>query len=387
MRVFSLLFILFIYSTPVIAAENYICPMHPHIHGEADATCPVCGMNLVLLEDNNDSNEHKGHIRAEDDSVKISIKPDFLHTLGIKTAEVSYHKFGQNIRAYGRVIPNTREEYRVDVRTEGWVTKLETDAVGDAVKKGDLLFNYYSPDLLISSSDFLLQTRGKKVFGDPALRLKLEGMDDIVISQLKEKGELIYEVPFHAPVDGTVSKLNVREGSYVKAGETLLVIDDFSTVWVRAEIPIKYMPFLKVGDQAMVTLPDIGRDFTAVIDFIHPVLNADSRTGMARLVLENTETLLHPDHYVDVVFSADIKSRLTVPEEAILYSANGAYVFESLGEGRFTPRIVETGITADGHTEIRSGLAQGQKIVTSGQFLLDAESNLKAGMKGMNHDH
>jgi Cu(I)/Ag(I) efflux system membrane fusion protein len=331
--------------------------------------------------------EHEGHGKAEGNAAALSISPAFVHSLGIKTAEVSHYKFGQNIRAFGRVVPNTREEHRIDIRSEGWITKLATDAVGDTVKEGDLLFTYYSPDLLVSASDFLLQTKGKKVFGNPELRLKLEGMDDIAIAQLKEKGELIYEVPFHAPADGTVSMLNVRDGSFVKAGETLMVIDDFSTVWINADIPIKDMPFLKVGDQAVVTLPDIGRDFPAVIDFIHPVLNADSRTGIVRLVLENTETLLHPDHYVDVAFEANIEPRLAVPQEAILYGSESAHVFESLGNGRFNPVMVETGITADGFTEIKSGLAHGQKIVTSGQFLLDAESNLKGGMEGMGHDH
>lgn len=389
MRVLCFVLVLFAYVPASLAAQDYICPMHPHIHGESGDTCPICGMALALPSKNDGAAmSHEGHgDTGSPSNAMLSISPEFVHSLGIKTAAVGQYEFGRRIRAFGRVVPNTREEYRIDVRAEGWITRLETDAVGDTVKKGDLLFTYYSPDLLVSASDFLLQTRGGDVFGNPELRLKLEGMDEIAIAQLKEKGALIYEVPFHAPADGTISALNIRDGSFVKAGETLMVIDDFSTVWVNADIPIKDLPFLEVGDKATVTLPDIGRDFPATVDFIHPVLNADSRTGVVRLAMDNVDGMLHPDHYVDVTFTTDAAPRLAVPKEAVLYSADGAYVFESLGDGRFNPVMVETGITADGFTEIKSGLMRGQNIVTSGQFMLDAESNLKGGMAAMGGGH
>jgi Cu(I)/Ag(I) efflux system membrane fusion protein len=387
MRVLLFVLILFSGMPATLAAQDYICPMHPHIHGELGDTCPICGMALVPAG-GDVSMSHEGHdMETSDPAAELSITPEFIQSLGIKTTEVSHHKFGQNIRAFGRVVPNTREEHRIDIRSEGWITRLETDAIGDTVKKGDLLFTYYSPDLLVSASDYLLQMKGNKVFGNPEMRLKLEGMDEIAIAQLKQKGELIYEIPFHAPTDGTVSVLNIRDGSFVKAGETLMVLNDFSKVWINADIPVRYMQFLKPGDPANVILPDIGLEFQANIDFIHPILNADTRTGMVRLTMENTDGMLHPDHYVDVLFTTDIKPRLAVPKQAILYSADGAYVFESLGKGRFRPVMVETGITSEGITEIKSGLEHGQKIVSSGQFLLDAESNLKGGMEAMGHEH
>lgn len=388
MRVLFFVLVLFAFVPASASAQDYICPMHPHIHGEAGDTCPICGMALVPSESDNISMNHEDHgATGSESGAMLSISPEFVHSLGVKTADAAHHKFGQNIRAFGRVVPNTREEYRIDVRSEGWITSLETDAVGDMVEKGELLFTYYSPDLLVSASDFLLQTKGRNVFGNPELRLKLEGMDETAIAQLKEKGELIYEVPFHAPADGTVSMLNVRDGSFVKAGETLMVINDFSTVWINADIPVKDMPFLKVGDEATVTLPDTGSEFPATVDFIHPVLNAESRTGMARLAMENVGGMLHPDHYVDVTFITDAASRLAVPKQSVLYGADGAYVFESLGEGRFNPVMVETGITADGFTEIKSGLEHGQQVVTSGQFMIDAESNLRGGMAAMGGGH
>lgn len=372
-------------QTPPAASDSvdgtpvYICPMHPHISGEEGDTCPICGMHLVPK--NEGSQSHEDHENKPEGAFLID--PSYIQTLGVKTSSVSHHEFGKSIRAFGKIAPSTRLEYAIDVRTKGWIVDLNTDAVGDTVKKGDLLFTYYSPDLMNAQSDFLI---GSHV-GNAAQRLRLYGMEDKAIAELKERGKFFEETPFYAPVDGTVIMLNVRKGAYVNEGSSVLKLQDFTKVWVNADVPLRDVQFLEVGIPAKITIPETGEKYEALVDFIHPVNDPQNRTVTVRLVLDNPDGALKPDTYVDAAFNAKVQSRLAVPAEAVLYGGMGAYVIEDAGDGYFRPVMVETGITASGLTEITSGLSHGQKIVKSGQFMLDAESNLKGGMAAMGHDH
>lgn len=371
--------------SPAPSAEDadskqvYICPMHPHITGEEGDNCPICGMHLVPKNDGNGS--HEG--REGKPEGAFLIDPSYIQTLGVKTSGVTHHEFGREIRAFGKIVPSTRLEYAVDVRTKGWIVDLAVDAVGDTVKKGDLLFTYYSPDLMNAQSDFLIGSR----VGNVAQRLRLYGMDDKAIAELKERDKFMEETPFYAPEDGTITMLNVRKGGYVNEGGSVLKLQDFSKVWVNADVPIRDVQFLEVGVPAKVTVPETGEKYEGLVDFIHPVNDPQNRTVTVRLVLDNPDGALKPDTYVDAAFSAKVQSRLAVPAEAVLYGGMGAYVIEDVGDGYFRPVMVEAGITSQGLTEITSGLSHGQNIVTSGQFMLDAESNLKGGMAAMGHDH
>lgn len=383
MRVLFFVLLLFAFAPAAIAAEEYICPMHPHISGEEGDSCPICGMTLVpKIAEMPDGEGHEGHSAAAPEGA-FHIDPSYVQTLGVKTAEVTHHNFGRNIRAFGKIAPSTRLEYAVDVRTKGWIVDLPVDAVGDTVKKGDLLFTYYSPDLMTAQSDYLI---GSKI-GGAEQRLRLYGMDDKAIAELKKKGKFLEETPFYAPADGTVMMLNVRKGAHVNEGGSVLKLQDFSKLWVNVDVPVKDIQFLSVETPATMTVPETGDSYETTVDFIHPVNDPISRTVMVRLILDNPDGTLKPDTYVDAVFNADVQSRLAVPAEAVLYGGMGAYVMENVSDGYFKPVMVETGITADGLTEIKSGLSYGQRIVTSGQFMLDAESNLKGGMAAMGHDH
>ena len=383
MRVLFFVLLLFAFAPAAIAAEEYICPMHPHISGEEGDSCPICGMTLVpKVEKTPDNAGHEGHSTDASEGA-LHIDSSYVQALGVKTAEVTHHDFGRNIRAFGKIAPSTRLEYAVDVRTKGWIVDLPVDAVGDTVKKGDLLFTYYSPDLMTAQSDFLI---GSKI-GGAEQRLRLYGMDEKAITELKKRGKFFEETPFYASADGTVSMLNVRKGAYVNEGGSVLKLQDFSRLWVNVDVPVKDIQFLAVETPATVTVPETGDSYETSIDFIHPVNDPQSRTVMVRLILDNPGGVLKPDTYVDAVFKADVQSRLAVPAEAVLYGGMGAYVMENISDGYFNPVMVETGITADGLTEIKSGLKHGQRIVTSGQFMLDAESNLRGGMAAMGHDH
>ena len=364
---------------PKICEEGkWVAPMHPNIRGEEGDNCPICGMELVpdpvCFPEETKAKEDKSAPEGA-----LNITPTFRQALGVKTARVSRKAFGRKIRSFGEIVPSTRNELMFHMRSEGWIVDLATDAVGDTVKKGDLLFTYYSPDLMNAQSDFLIGNRA----GNAAERLRLYGMDDKAIAQLKEQGRMMRETPFYAPMDGTVINLKVRKGSFVKEGDLALSMQDFSQVWVNADVPVRDLQFLEIGQQAKVIVPETGKTYDSNIDFIHHVADTQTRTGTVRLVLPHEHLEPKPGTYVDVVFEADRKDRLAVPAEAVLYDASGAKVIESLGNGYFRPVSVQTGITTGGLTEIISDLREGQEIVTSGQFMIDAESSLRGGMSNM----
>ncbi len=376
------------------AEQVYICPMHPHIHGKKGDKCPICGMDLVPQTETQPMTtppENGGEASPEDQkksdqSGSLQITPAYRQALGVKTAPAQMQEFGKAIHAFGTIAPSTRKEYAIAVRTSGWVADLQTNAVGDTVKKGDLLFTFYSPDLLSAQADYLVGLRGGKIIGAPSQRLRLYGMDDKAIAELKAKGSFLEQTPFYAPAGGTVMTLNVRKGSYVDAEDgdnMILSLQDYSQVWVEAHVPIKDLQFLTIGTPATITVDETGKTIKAVTDYIYPMTDMESRKGMVRLVVDNPDGKLKTGSIVNAVFEAGSEKRLAVPADAVLYGKDGGHVIEALDNGYFRPVAVKAGITAHGLTEIVSGLKEGQSIVESGQFMIDAESNLRGGMANM----
>lgn len=375
MRIFILAFLLFLTClTPAFAAEDYICAMHPHIHGEKGDHCPICGMELVPASS-------VGGTENSTDTLNIS--PAYTQALGVRTAKATHADFGKAIHSYGRIVPSTRREYQISLRKGGWIRDLKASAVGDKVKKGDVLFTLYSPDLIAIETEYITGLRTGFKPAATESRLRLFGMDELAIEAFKKQGGIIEDVPFHAPTDGVVTILNARKGAFMEEGSIILTTQDFSEVWVEAQVLLKDLPFLAIGTPATVTVAQTGEKTSAAIDYIFPTADSDTREGMVRLILDNSGGTFKTDAPVSVMFSAGSKPRLAVPEEAVLYSGMGAYVMEAIEEGNFRPVMVKTGITSNGLTEITSGLSDGQSIVTSGQFMIDAESNLRGGMANM----
>ena len=380
MRVIWLSLFLFFACLPsALAVEDYICPMHPHIHGSKGDTCPVCGMDLVPA--------NRGGSQKDAGNAAIRISPEYVQTLGVRTAKVGYHEFGKAIHSYGRVIPSTRTEHQISLRRGGWIKELRASAVGDPVKKGEVLFTFYSPDLIAIEAEYITGIRTGFKAAATEQRLRLYGMDDQAIELFKKKGAIIEDVPFHAPADGVISTLNARQGAFMEQGSIILAIQDFSKVWVEAQVLLKDLPLLKAGDRATVRIAQTGHEAVSEIDYIFPTADDVSREGKVRLVLDNADGAFVTEAPVGIMFEADAKKRLAVPKEAVIYSGGGAYVLEDAGEGRFNPLMVETGISSHSMTEIKSGLHEGQGIVISGQFMIDAESNLSGSGMEAHHGH
>jgi len=396
--------------------KTYICPMHPHIHGQKGENCPICGMFLVPAdnETKNSSNQearkilywvapmdadyrqdypgkspmgmdlvpvYEDDIALPEGTVKIS--PVYRQALGVKTEEVRLHEFGAHINAHGHIAASTRDQNVIAVRTSGWITALKADAVGDVVKKGDLLFSFYSPDLMSAQADYLVGRRTGRPIGDTEGRLRLYGMDEQAIKTLQKTGRAMEKTPFHAPVDGIISVLPMRQGSFVNEGETVLVLQDYQKLWVMAHVPLRDVQMLHKEASATVMIDETGEAFPATIETILPATDPLSRTAMVRLLLDNTAGKLKTETLVHVMFAADRKMRLSVPAEAVLYGKDITYVIEDVGDGYFRPAPVKTGITANGLTEIASGLQEGQKVVVAGQFMIDSESTLRGGLSSM----
>jgi Cu(I)/Ag(I) efflux system membrane fusion protein len=382
MRVFAILLLLLVCAAPVMAADHdgrkilyWYDPMVPGQKFDKPGKSPYMDMALVPF--------YADQAGGGDDNI-IPVDASYRQALGVKTAPARMQDFGKAIEAFGTIVPETRLEYIVAVRTGGWIIDLKADAVGDAVKKGDLLFTFYSQDLMAAQSDYM--TGGRRV-GNAEQRLRLYGMDDKAIADLKARGRFMEQTPFYAPADGVVTALNVRKGAYIdpqaSGNATVLTIQDFSQLWITASVPVKDLRFLSAGTLATVTVDETGQTFKAAIDTIFPMTDPQSHDGTARLVVDNPDGKLKTGSIVNLVFDAGSQPRLAVPVEAVLYGKDGGHVIEDIGKGAFRPVKVETGITARGLTEIVSGLTAGQSIVTSGQFMIDAESNLRGGLSGM----
>lgn len=367
---------------PNFASETsqYTCPMHPHyISTDPDGTCPICGMDLVPVAASG---------QASGSGVVVS--PEMIQTMGVRTTTVRREDWDGNLRAFGRVEPNARLSTTVASRLEGWIEGLTVRAEGDAVRRGQRLYSIYAPDLIAGQKELLasIEIGNERRIASVRQRLKSRGMQQSLIERLSESRELIERVPVYAETAGIVTDITVRDGDYLKPGDPLMTLQSYDTVWVIASVAETDLPKVQLGMPAQLrfdSAPDATG--TAVVDYIYPTLERTTRTADIRLTVENAEGLLRPGAYADIIFQLDDEtdagSILTVPTQAVLRDSSGAHVILSTGEGRFESRAVNVGRSEGGRTEILGGLNEGETIVSSGQFMLDSEANLRAGFASL----
>jgi Cu(I)/Ag(I) efflux system membrane fusion protein len=315
----------------------------------------------------------------------ITIDPHRRQLIGVKTDVAEVRPLTRTIRAVGQVVVDERRLTDVSLKYEAWIGELYADFVGAHVERGDVLFTAYSPDLYAAQQEYL-QTYKRDMAADllAAARQRLEFWDvsDDFIQQLESTGEAVKYVPVRAPHSGTVVMKDVVEGTSQPAGKTLMRIADLSQVWIEAEVYEADLPLIEVGMPVEVSLPYVpNKTFEGTIDYIYPYLTGESRTGTVRVSLPNPEGVLKPDMFADVKLMVQLPESLVVPKSAVIFAGETRVVFEDLGQGRLAPRIVETGRSADDWIEIVEGLEPGDEVVTSGNFLIASESQLKAGIK------
>ena len=354
--------------------QKYTCPMHPHYIADEFGTCPICGMDLVKLN----AGGADFNASASEQRAAITIPPEVIQNMGVRIGKAERTRFGRRIRSYGIVHANERLQNEFTSRFEGWIEKLYVTAVGDEVRAGAKLFEVYSPQLITSQNDYFLSRSDQRLADRALAQLRSFGVQSQALELIRQRTEPLQFVPFFSERTGTVATLGIRQGSYVRRGMMLAMVQDYSEIWLRAGVAEKDLGFIANGNTASISFPNMaGRKVSATVDYIYPTIDTTTRTGQVRLVLENKDGQIRPGTYADIEFQVDSEERTAVPSEAVLRSGQGKYVVVSLGQGRFEPRLVETGLVTGRWTEVTRGVAVGEDIVVSGQFLLDSESALR----------
>ncbi|MGX2030318.1 efflux RND transporter periplasmic adaptor subunit [Methylocaldum gracile] len=335
----------------------------------------------------------------------MTISPERLQEIGVRFEIAEQRPLTRTIRTVGRVEIDERKLANVNIKIEGWIDRLYVSATGDRVKQGQILFTLYSPDLVATQQEYLLALQSVRDLGTSEFpevaqgarsllevtrrRLLLWDITEDHIEDLERTGAVLKTLPIHAPISGTVIERKAVAGMYVKPGEPLYTIADLTSIWILGDIYEYELPLIKVGQTADVTLSyDPKTHFEARVDFIYPTLDPQTRTAKVRFTLANPEERLKPDMYANVELNVPLGLRLAVPKDAVLETGERKIIFIHHGGGKLEWRNVTTGVRGAEWVEITEGIEPGDHVVTSANFLIDSESQLKAavgGMAGMKH--
>ncbi len=379
-------------SPPASGPQRYYCTMHPQYITDRPGDCPICNMHLEPLEE--DAAAEASDVPG---MARVRLETDRRQMIGLRLGTVRTTRLVKTIRAPGIVAYDERGLSAVTLKVGGWIEELHVRAVGDLVAKGDPLFTLYSPEIAEAQQSYVI---GRQALRAPGLagdaraaaeadlasareRLLRWDLTDAQLAELDVAAAAPARTVIRARTGGVVTARTIVLGAYAEAGRNLLELADLSTVWINAEIYEHEIPHVKVGAAAEVTLSALpGVSIDARVAFIHPSVTADTRTLKVRIEAPNPGGALKPGMYADAMLQADLGEHLAVDDGAILDTGVRRIVFVDLGDGVLEPREVATGARADGVTAIVAGLAVGERVVTSGNFLIDAESRLKAALLG-----
>jgi len=334
----------------------------------------------------------------------VMISPTKQQLIGVRTDTVKRESVNRTIRAVAQVQIDETKIARIHVKIPGWVDQIYVDFVGKLVRKGQPLFSFYSPDLVSTQQEYLIALRAQNDLGTSPFpevskgsetllqatreRLRLWDISDDQLKKLDETGQASRDITMYSPVDGFVTKREVYEKMYLQPETELYELVDLSTVWVNAEIYEFEVPYVKVGQPATMSLSYFpGRTYTGKVAYIYPTVDPTTRTVKVRLEFSNPDFDLKPDMFAEAQLNISYGTQVFVPQEALLDAGTEQIVFVALGDGYFEPRKVQLGARLDGRIIILFGLKPGERIVTSGNFLIDSESRLKSAMGGMKHQH
>lgn len=373
--------------------QLYTCSMHPFIIQEGPGKCPICGMDLVPLR------SVPGRKEEELQPNIISIDPVTQQNMGVRTAPVVRRDLVRAIRTVGLVGYDEPHQYSVNTKVDGWIERLHVNETGESVRKGQPLLEIYSPELVSAQEEYLLARRNRELFASSPFpeiaagsgnllaaaekRLSYWDISKEQIEVLTMSGKVSKTMTLYAPYDGTVIMKKVNEGSYVRAGSELFQVSDISRVWIYADIYEFELPWIEEGQPATVYFPYPRDPVQGRVSTVYPYVEPRTRTIKARIDLDNPDQALKPDMYVTVVIAGRGETGvLAIPAEAVLHSGRQRTVFVALGDGRFDPRPVQTGLESeDGYVHVIEGLHEGEVVVTSAQFMLDSESRLREAVR------
>ncbi|HEX7029556.1 MAG TPA: efflux RND transporter periplasmic adaptor subunit [Gammaproteobacteria bacterium] len=403
---------------------TYVCPMHPDVMSDEPGNCPICGMRLVKKEtpppaEAGESGEREvlyyrhphnpqvtSPVPAKDEmgmdfvpvyadesvseSATITIDPVIVQNLGVRTAAAERGRLWRRIDTVGYVQFDGESLRHIHPRASGWVEELAVHAVGERIEQGEVLFTFYSPDIVSAQEEFIgaLRTGNARLVAASRERLRAFGVAAQDIARIAETRKVIREIPYYAPRDEVVAELNVREGMYIEPGVEAMVLADLSRVWVVADVFAAQAEWLREGQPAEVRLDYLpGRQWEGDVRFISPVVDPQTRTVQVRLAFANPDALFKPNMFADVTIYGGAKRDIVfIPHEALIRTGEGAHVILALGEGRFASRDVVPGMASGDYVEIIRGIEAGERVVTSGQFLIDSEASLRASLRRLESD-
>ncbi|MCI0411257.1 efflux RND transporter periplasmic adaptor subunit [bacterium] len=393
--------------------QKYYCPMHPTYISDKPGNCTICGMKLVLLDsekqlrrksDDSSSNQQQQESTTSPEGyAPVKISADKLQLMGVTTTEAKWMDLDQSIRTVGRVVPDETRIHHIHTKFEGYIETIYANYVGQFVKKGDPLFSVYSPELLATQREYLIALKAKTessgkngtVFGVDLLeaarqRLALWDIGPQQIDELERTQEPVKALMVRSPVTGYVTQKTAVQGTKVLPSDTLYDIVDLSLVWIMADIYEINANMVKVGTPVTIELPyQTNKIITGKFAYIDPLLDPQTRTIKARIEVPNPSNALKPDMYANVILQGTAGKGLMIPDSAVISTGERNIVFVAARDGEFHPREVAIGTKIRGYYEIKSGLSEGEKVVTSGNFLMDSESKLKAAVSraGGAHQH
>jgi len=359
----------------------WVAPMDANFRQPGPGKSPM-GMDLIPVM--------AGEEPSGDPS-EVMLSAAEINAIGVRTAIAQASEISGRIETVGFVGYDEHLTSHVHTRVDGWIEALNVRAVGDPVQKGDVLFEMFSQVIGSSSFDLLraVEAGDQRIIDAARGKLRSNGMSDAQIARIEESGEIARNIEVLAPQDGVVTALEAADGMFLQPGVRAVSLTDLSAVWLIVDVFERDIARMTEDMRAVATFEHLnGRTFEGVIDYIYPALDAQTRTLPVRLRFDNSEGLLRPNMFGNVsLIPSETRMALTVPTEAIIRTGTAERVILKTGEGTFKPRLITTGLRdtfgGGGRTEVVQGLAPGEEVVASAQFLIDSESALSAGLMRM----
>ncbi|KHT50240.1 efflux RND transporter periplasmic adaptor subunit [Vibrio sinaloensis] len=358
----------------------WVAPMDPNYKRDKPGKSPM-GMDLipVYAEDLAGGNSQPG---------TVTISPEVENNLGVKTESVLREPLSPRIETVGYIAFDESHLWQTNVRVAGWVEKLNINAVGEKVAKGDVLFSLYSPELVKAQEELLnaYRTGRSGLMKGATERLVTLGVDRSQIQAIKRSGKASQTIEIKAPADGVIASLNIREGGYLSPAQAVISAGPLDNVWVDAEVFERQTHWMKAGSQATMTLDAIpGNEWQGVVDYVYPILDPNTRTLRVRLKFPNPNGELKPNMFANIALQpVSDESVLTVAKSAVIRSGGMTRVVLAEGEGKYRSARIEVGREAGDRIEVLQGLTQNDRIVTSAHFMLDSESSQSADLSRIN---
>jgi len=351
----------------------WVAPMDPNFRRDKPGKSPM-GMDLVPV--------YADEAVAGDG---VTINPAVVNNLGVRTEKAQRRPLWRRIEATGYVGFDETRISHINTRVAGWIGRLRVSAEGERVRRGDLLFELYSPELVNAQKEYLqvFQRGDARLLRGAEEKLRALGMIPSEIEKLKQSGSASENIKIVAPQDGIVATLGVREGMYIQPNTSIMSLADLSSVWLQAEVFESQAEWVAAGQAAEARLDYIrGAEFSGQVDYVYPVLDPVTRTLRVRLRFDNPDEQLKPNMYARVSIYGKLKPEaLSVPREALIPAPGRDRVVVALGDGNFRVHEVLTGLESGAYVEILAGLEEGASVVTSSQFLIDSEASLAGSIQ------